>query len=170
MSELDLHAFLKALDATPLGAAVRGATPGWDWLFPIVEIVHVIALTLVFGSILMLDLRLAGISSRESSVSRLSRELLPLTWGAFVVAAISGTILFTSKPIGYYGDIRFKMKFVLMFLAGVNMLVFHKGIYRRVAQWDAALPPPAAARVAGALSLLLWTGIVFLGRYVGFYA
>ena len=167
---MNLHAFLKALEATPLAAAVRGATPGWDWLFPIVETVHVIALALVFSSIVMLDLRLVGIASRESGVSRLSRELLPITWTAFVVAAISGTILFISKATGYYADIRFKMKFVLMFLAGVNMLVFHKGIFQRVADWDISIPPPATARFAGAASLLLWTGIVFLGRYIGFYA
>ena len=167
---MNLHAFLKSLEATPLAEAVRGVTPGWDWLFLIVETVHVIALALVFSSIVMLDLRLVGIASRESSVSRLSRELLPITWTAFVVAAISGTILFISKATGYYGDIRFKMKFVLMFLAGVNMLVFHRGAYKHVEEWDAALPPPAAVRFAGAASLLLWTGIVFLGRYIGFYA
>lgn len=165
---MHLHDILKALEATSLAEAVRGA-PGWEWLFPIVEIVHVIALALVFGSILMLDLRLVGLSSRESTVSRLSRELLPYTWGAFLVAAISGTIMFVSKATGYYGDIRFKMKFILMFFAGVNMLVFHKGIYQRVTEWDDAMPPPATARFAGAMSITLWTAIVFLGRYVGFY-
>jgi hypothetical protein len=55
-----------------------------------------------------------------------------------------------------------------MFLAGVNMAVFHFGAYRRVLEWDEKLPPPRAARLAGALSIALWIGVIFFGRWIGF--
>lgn len=164
---MTINELLTTLHDLPLAAAVRGES-GWDWLFPIVEIVHVCALALVFGSILMVDLRLVGLSSPNSKVSRLTQELLPYTWVAFAIAAISGSMLFISKAPIYFGNLQFRIKFLLMFLAGLNMLAFHFGIYRRVAQWDQALPPPLAARLAGAASIALWVAVIFMGRWVGF--
>jgi hypothetical protein len=164
MSMSDLLAQIEAL---PLSAAVRGDI-GFEWLFPIVEIVHVISLALVFGSILMVDLRLLGVSSRDSAVSRLTDEMLPWTWSSFAVAVISGTLMFMSKAHVYWGNTQFRWKFLLMFLAGVNMLAFHFGVYRRVAEWDRTLPPPTAARIAGGLSVALWVGVIFFGRWIGF--
>ena len=165
---MNLHDFLKALEATPLAAAVRGATPGWDWLFPIVETVHVIALALVFSSIVMLDLRLVGMASRESSVSRLSRELLPITWTAFVVAAISGSLLFTGKASYYMVNPWFLGKMALMGLAGVNMIAFHLIPWTNVRTFDVATVIPGGVKRAGILSLLLWIGVICCGRMIGF--
>lgn len=164
---MTLDAFLHDLESLPLSVAIAGGTD-WPLLFPSIETVHVIALTLVFGSIALLDLRLVGFASRDAKVSLLSRELLPLTWSAFALAAASGTLMFISKATTYAGDLHFRIKFLLMALAGLNMLAFHLGPWRRLAEWDGQLPPPAAARFAGATSLLLWIGIVFMGRYVGF--
>jgi hypothetical protein len=166
-STLSIPQILSALEHTSLGAAVRGEL-GWDWLFPNVETLHVLSLAVVFGSILMVDLRLTGITSRNTTVSRLTTEVLPYTWIAFVCAAITGSVLFISKAHIYFYNLQFQLKFFCMFLAGVNMAVFHFGIYRRVLEWDAALPPPPAARVAGGLSILLWVGVIFFGRWIGF--
>jgi hypothetical protein len=55
-----------------------------------------------------------------------------------------------------------------MFLAGVNMAAFHFGAYRRVHEWDEIHPPPRAARLAGTLSIALWIGVIFFGRWIGF--
>jgi hypothetical protein len=139
-----------------------------DWLFPTIETVHVLALTLVVGSIAMIDLRLVGVASRDRAVSRLVAEVLPWTWPAFAVAALSGFLMFSSAAVKYFGDGPFRFKMVLLALAGLNMALFHGVTYRRVSQWDQAAAPPAAARLAGGISLLLWVGIVFCGRWVGF--
>jgi len=159
---------LSALQNTAIAAAVRGDTPGSEWLFPVIETAHVLALALVFGSVAMVDLRLVGIASRSTSVQQLSREVLPWTWTAFVCAAIFGTLMFISKAETYFHNFEFRMKFLAMFLAGLNMLVFQFGAFRRVASWDLRQPPPPAARVAGGLSLLLWILVIFYGRWVGF--
>ena len=164
---MSIEALLAIIEAWPISAAMRGETPGTEWLFPIIETLHVMALTLVVGSIAMMDLRLLGIASRNSTVSRLSNEVLPWTWTAWGVAAVFGTLMFMTKAATYAGNLQFRLKFVCMGFAAVNMLVFHFGAYRQVARWDSGAPP-MSARVAGALSLLLWGGVVFFGRWVGF--
>jgi hypothetical protein len=158
---------LSAIESWPISAALRGETPGTEWLFPIVETLHVMALTIVFGSIAMVDLRLLGIASRDSPVSRLSNEVLPWTWTAWCTAAVFGTLMFMAKATTYAGNLQFRLKFLCMALAALNMLIFHFGAYRQVASWDSGMTP-GSAKVAGAASLTLWIGVVFFGRWVGF--
>jgi hypothetical protein len=164
---MTMPGFLLAAEHTSLAAAMRGEL-GWEWLFPIVETLHVISLAMVFGSIVMVDLRLVGAASRNSALSRLSGEVLPYTWGAFICAVVTGTLLFVSKVHVYFYNLQFQLKFLCMFLAGVNMAVFHFGAYRRVLEWNERHPPPRAARLAGALSIALWIGVIFFGRWIGF--
>jgi hypothetical protein len=164
---MSMPGFMLAAEHTSLATAMRGEL-GWEWLVPIVETLHVISLAMVFGSIVMVDLRLVGAASRNSAVSRLSGEVLPYTWGAFICAAVTGTLLFISKAHVYFANLQFQLKFLCMLLAGVNMAVFHFGAYRRVREWDERHPPPRAARLAGALSIVLWIGVIFFGRWIGF--
>src|ERR1700734_4186870 len=100
---MTIDTLFASVETWPISAAVRGDAPGTDWLFPIFETLHVMALTTVFGSIAMVDLRLLGIASRDSSVSRLLNEVLPWTWTAWCVAALFGTLLFISKAHTYAG-------------------------------------------------------------------
>jgi len=137
-------------------------------LFPALESLHVIALTLVVGTIAVVDLRLLGVASHRRSANRLIQELLPFTWGAFALAAVTGSLLFTSKSVDYVANPAFLAKLAVLFLAGLNMAIFHFGAYRRIASWDLAATPPPAARAAGLFSLLLWTATVVLGRWIGF--
>jgi hypothetical protein len=164
---MNLQVIFAAIKAWPLAAAVRGDTPGTEWFFPIIETFHVMALTIVVGSIAMVDLRLLGIASRNSSVSHLSAEILPWTWTAWCVAAVLGTLLFISNASTYAANPQFQLKFVCMGLAAVNMLAFQFGAYRHVSRWDTG-KTPASAKLAGALSLTFWIGVVFFGRWTGF--
>ena len=161
MTLLDL---CTSLEASSLGTAISES----EWLFPTIETIHVLALTLVIGSIAMLDLRLLGVSSRDRGVVALAAETLPWTWGAFVIAAISGSLMFVSAATTYYSNTPFRIKLVLLALAGVNMAVFHFTAYRRVHHWNETVPTPIAARTAATLSLIFWIGVVFAGRWIGF--
>jgi hypothetical protein len=129
--------------------------------------VHVIAIALVVGTIAIVDLRLVGLASTGRPYAELSREVLPLTWSAFAVAAAMGALMFISQPVGYFHNVAFRLKILLLVLAGVNMLVFQLITGRGVAAWDGAAVP-VAGRIAGMLSLALWITIVFFGRQVGF--
>jgi uncharacterized protein DUF6644 len=164
---MSIAELLSSIESWPISAALRGEIPGTEWLFPIVETLHVMALTIVFGSIAMVDLRLLGIASRDSRVSKLSNEVLPWTWTAWGTAAVFGTLMFMSKATTYAGNLQFRLKFVCMGLAALNLLIFHFGAYRQVASWDSGATP-ASAKAAGAASLSLWIGVVFFGRWVGF--
>jgi hypothetical protein len=135
--------------------------------FPTVETFHVISLVIVFGSILLVDLRLMGLASRDYSISGLSRTILPITWVAFLVAAITGGLLFASNAYGYFGNTAFRIKLVLLVLAGLNMLVFHFVTQRR-GNLDGPGLVPGGARLAGLLSAMLWIGIIACGRWIGF--
>ena len=152
------------IEATPMAMAIAES----EWLFPTIETLHVLALTLVIGSIAMLDLRLLGVSTRNLGVMQLSGEVLPWTWIAFVFAAITGALMFVSAATKYYANVPFRIKMVLLVLAGVNMAVFHFGAWRAVHHWDTSFPTPRAARIAAGLSLLFWIGVVVAGRWVGF--
>ncbi|MGC1459185.1 MAG: DUF6644 family protein [Steroidobacteraceae bacterium] len=156
---------LQALEATPLGTAVREST----WLFPTIETMHVLALVLVVGSIMVVDLRLLNIASRKRSVKELTDEVLPWTWIAFVCALITGSLLFSSSAVRYTGIWQFDVKMCMLLLAAINMAFFHHGAFRSVAQWDRApAKPPLAAKVAGGISLAIWVIVVGLGRWIGF--
>lgn len=162
---MNIDAMLKSVEGWGFATAIREG----DVLFPWIESVHVLAIVLVVGSIAMVDLRLLGWTSRTRAVRELADEVLPITWMAFVVAVITGGLLFCAKATIYGHNTHFLLKMAALLFAGVNMLIFQKITYRNVANWGApahALPP--AARVAGGLSLLLWVFIVACGRWVGF--
>lgn len=138
-----------------------------DWLFPTIETVHVFALVLVVGSIMVVDLRLLGLTNRKRPFSEMAAEMLPWTWSSFVLAAIAGLLMFTSKAVTYYANIPFRIKIACLVLAGMNMAFFHWVSARHLASWDRSTPP-GAAKFAGAASLTLWTIIVAAGRWIGF--
>lgn len=157
-----------ALQNTALASLIRGDVSNSAWIFPIIETLHVLALAIVYGTIAMVDLRMLGLASRSERMSSLSSELLPWTWLAFAGAALTGSLMFISKSETYWNSFEIRGKFLCMALAGLNMVIYQLGLHRRVSEWDRRLPPPVAARLAGGLSLLLWTGVVFFGRWVGF--
>ena len=155
---------LSWLEATWLAEFIRES----EWAFPAVESAHVIALALVIGTISIVDLRLLGLASTNRVYSELARQVLPWTWGAFGLAAISGTLMFISQPQTYLGNVAFRIKFALMFVAGVNMLVFQLITSRDASKWDRDAAAPLAGRIAATLSLAFWIAIVFFGRRIGF--
>jgi hypothetical protein len=137
-------------------------------LFPWIESIHVLAITLVVGSIAFVDLRLLVIASSSRSIVSLSADVLPLTWTAFVFAVVTGGALFTSHAVGYAQNLQFRLKLVLLVLAGANMATFHLIMGRGSGRWSESKAAPLPGKVAGLVSLMLWIGIVSLGRWIGF--
>lgn len=155
---------LGALEASGLGRAMRE----WLWLYPSVEIVHIVGIALLFGSIAVLDLRLLGLSRRVSA-RRLAAHVLPWTAGAFVLIVPSGLMMFSAHASDFVASGIFPLKMGLILLAGVNAAVFHMGVFRTVQAWDVGAAPPLAARAAAALSLAVWIGVIACGRLLAYF-
>ena len=161
---MDLQALFQWLYDSPVATAIRES----GTLFPWVESVHVLSITLVVGSISIVDLRLLGVASKSRAVSRLTGEVLPFTWTAFVFAAVTGALLFASNAVKYSHNIFFLAKMSLLVVAFLNMMVFHVITSRGIEHWDESPHPPMTARLAGGVSLLLWIAVIACGRWIGF--
>jgi hypothetical protein len=145
-----------------------------DWMrytnnaMPVVEATHVLSAVLLFGTVLIVDLRLLGVIDSTRAFIRVSRETLPLTWLAFGVSVITGSLMFTTNALTYFGNAAFQFKALALFGAGFNMALFQLFTARDMASRSQADPLPRAARVAGLMSILLWAAVVLLGRWIGF--
>ena len=157
-------AILKWLETTPLSVFILES----EWAFPSIESIHVIAIALVIGTISIVDLRLLGLASTKRGFTELSHEILPWTWLAFSAAAIAGLLLFISHATEYFDNTAFRIKLLLILLAGINMLYFHLFTCRNVSEWDRSSAVPMAARIAGGISLVCWIAVVGFGRWIGF--
>ena len=148
-----------------IGTAIRES----DYAFSIIESVHVLGITLLIGTIAILDLRMLGLVLRRISVSRIAKAVFPLTWSGFVVMFISGSLLFWAEAAKNYTNPAFRIKLVLLALVGLNPLIFHTTIYRRVDEWEVFAISPWRARVAAIASLTLWSGVIIAGRAIAYF-
>ena len=164
MSEL-IHHFCQWLNDTGPATALRESL----WVFPIVETVHVLAITLLAGSIAILDLRLLGVLLRGERVTTVARQVLPVVWIGFGILTVSGLMLFAAEAAKSYSNPAFRIKLLLLVLAGVNPIVYYRTVYRRIGEWDTHRRTPLAARLAGAASLTLWAGIIAAGRATAYF-
>jgi hypothetical protein len=161
---VSLLEFCRWLESTPGSIALHESI----WGYPIVESVHVLTLCLFLGLAIMLDLRLLGISFRKTPVREMTERLLPWTLAGFVVMVLSGAALFYAIPVKTYLNIFFRLKAAFLLVAGINVAVFHLGVWRKVGEWDLDPVPPFRARLAGGLSLTLWACIVVAGRMIAY--
>lgn len=159
-----LTAFMQWLEALPLAVFIHQTR----WMFTAIEVVHVAAIVTVIGSIAMVDLRLLGIASTKRSFVEVARPVLPWTWAAFVLAAITGSLMFISQASSYFGSTTFRIKMLVMVLAGINMLIFEFLTVRGVEAWNQKSVPPLPARLAGGISLSAWVLVFIFGRLTGF--
>ncbi|HEY7302006.1 MAG TPA: DUF6644 family protein [Xanthobacteraceae bacterium] len=161
MSPLD---FFSWVADTPWSVALHES----QYAYPLVESIHVWAMAVFFGTTVMFDLRLLGWTMRKVPVSEVIHRLLPWTVGAFVIMVISGTLLFYAIPLRSFQNLFFRGKMLLLLLAGLNVILFHSRVFPKVLAWDCDPVPPRRARLAGAFSLVLWTGIIVSGRMIAY--
>lgn len=160
---MNAPSFVQTVESSAVGEWMRSNVLA----MPLVNTLHVMCIMLVFGTILVVDLRLLGLLDRGRAITRVSDEMLRLTWAAFIGAVVTGALFFAANATTYWFNVAFRFKMLAIVLAGINMLLFQFITWRGVAGWDRDAPP-AAAKLAGAVSVLLWTTVVVLGRVIGF--
>jgi hypothetical protein len=155
--------WLAWLEASAPAAAMRESL----WLYPIVEIVHIVGFVILVGAAVMFDLRLLGVSPRLPA-SGMARHHLPWARAALLLVVPSGVLMFIAHATEFAGNPAFRMKLVLLSAAGLNALVFHRGAFRSVDGWDLEAAVPATARAAAVVSLVLWVGVIAAGRLLAY--
>ena len=160
---MSIHAAMQWLANTEWSIALHES----QYAYAVIESIHVWALCLFVGFAALLDLRLVGALFRTVPVSDVARRVLPWTVAGFAVMVVSGVVLFYAIPLRTYHNVFFRIKVILLILAGLNAFVFHHGIYAKVAHWDLVVPP-RPAKMAGLCSLLLWATIIFSGRLIAY--
>jgi hypothetical protein len=157
---MSLLAFVKWCDATAIGVAIRNST----WAFPAVESFHLLALAVLGGTILIVDLRLCGLGLRRQSTRELARDVQPWLLGALAVMLISGAVLFTSEALKCYENLAFQVKIVMLAFA----LLFTFTVRQRVVMSPGG-GSPLGNRLVGGTSMALWSAVGLAGRGIGFW-
>lgn len=161
---MSLFELCQWLNDSSIGTAIREST----LMFPIIETIHVLAIALMAGTVAVVDLRLLGLIFKREPVTKVMGEVMPLTWTGFAVMFITGGLLFWAGAAKLYSNPAFRLKLILLLLAGVNPLVFHLTVFRSVDRWETAVVAPIRARTAAALSLVLWSSIIITGRAIAY--
>lgn len=157
MSTLDVF---KALQTSQLGRAIGGL----NHLFcAAIELAHIVGMILLLSSVLLVSLRLLGVGLNHQPLIRLYRATTGFIWTGLALLVISGLLIFIPAATSYYPNAFFWNKFVLLGLA----LLFHLTAYRKILQTPS--PNVLAAKATAVLSLSLWFGVAFAGRFIGFF-
>jgi hypothetical protein len=157
-------AWVLALEHSALGEVMRQAM----WLYPIANVLHVLAVVALVGSILAFDLRLMG-AAKSLPVTSLARLLLPISAVGLVVAVVTGALLFTADATAVWNNPVFVYKLALIALGLVNITVFHFGVWRSAYHWAADAPAPLPAVAGAAVSIVSWAATATLGRLIAYF-
>jgi hypothetical protein len=137
------------------------------WLYPAVEILHIFGFVTLVGSIVMLDLRLLGLSPKVP-IRDLTRHLLPWTLASLLVIVPTGLMMFVAHASDFISNTAFVTKISLIFAAGLNAVVFHMGAYRSVSEWDSHYATPLGVKFHALVSILIWMGVITCGRLLAY--
>lgn len=151
------------LRLSTLSELMRGA----PWLYPAVEIVHILGFIVLVGGVTLFDLRVLGFA-QAIPVQLLGRHLLPWSLASLALVVPAGLMLFTADPQSLINNSVFLLKLALIVGAALNALLFHVGVYRTVASWNTGVAAPALARAQALLSILLWIAIISCGRLLAY--
>ncbi|UZX05429.1 hypothetical protein F8G81_10825 [Arthrobacter sp. CDRTa11] len=156
--------FLSWLERGPFAEVIRGTA----YLYPVLESIHIIGIALLIGPAAAFDLRLLGLGWQKLRVTTAANYLLPLSRLGFVIAAATGVLMFlpAASLMADRGSAPWKLGLIMV--AGLNILIFHRGTYRNVAAWDSGGPSPVAARMAAVMSLVSWSGVTVAGRLLAY--
>jgi hypothetical protein len=161
---MDIAGLIASLESSAVATGIRNSL----YLFPLIEAVHVIGVTLVFGTIVIIDLRLLGVASVDRPFTAIASDVFRWTWIAFAVTATTGALMFVTNASTYYQSAYFRTKMLLLALSGINMLVFELTARRSIHAWDRDESAPTSGRAVAALSLVIWIAVIVTGRWIGF--
>jgi uncharacterized membrane protein len=156
-----IYPFVVWLDGTWINRYINESS----WLFAAIEAVHIVALALLFGTVIVLNLALAGLMMRGRSLPRIAREAAPWTFTSLVVILVSGVLLFVSEAVKSFQSGPFQLKMALLLAA----VAFHYAISWRLMVKETRGRHPLFTKSAAVFGLALWLGVGFAGRAIAFF-
>ncbi len=160
---MSLHDVLNWVQNTSWATGIKESS----LVFPIIEGSHIMALSFSVGMIMILDMRLLRISFRSETVSSIMEQLMPWTLAGFAIEMLTGILLFLTQAVKAYGNPFFRIKMLLLVLAGVNALYYQVKYYPKMAEWDRTVTP-VGVRVIAVLSMVFWAGVIACGRTMAY--
>jgi hypothetical protein len=136
-------------------------------VFPLVEGSHILSLSLSVGTIMVVDFRLLRLSFRNQPISLIYQQTMPWFTAGFCIAFFTGALLFATEPLRAYGNGFFRVKMLLLAMAGINALYYRIRYYPNMAEWDLTATP-IGVRAIAALSLIFWIGVITCGRTMAY--
>lgn len=160
---MPLESLPAALQASGLSETLRASV----WLYPLVNTGHVVGIALLFGAIVPLDLRLLG-GFRAVPLAPLATTLVPVSIAGLLLALLTGTLLFATRPLDYVSEPLFGLKLALLAAAALNALWLRLDPHWGHLGAALGVAPRGRWRLHGALSVLLWLGVITAGRLIGY--
>jgi hypothetical protein len=138
------------------------------WVVPTSQSIHIIAVSIVFGSACMINLRLLGVGRSGRSVSELSNTLVPWMWRGLAVLLTTGLIQTVAEPVRQFVTPMFWAKMLLIMIVATMTALYAGAVRRNAPEWDGASSRPLRAKGFAILSTLLWLAIIVCGRFIGY--
>lgn len=164
---MSLESFAASLQATSLSDALKDAS----WIVPAMQSVHIIMVGVVFVSILMISLRMLGWMRADEPLHRVWARFSPFLWSGIVVMTVTGTVLTIAEPVREFMTLSFRLKLILLVICIASAAAFGRVARTAAGASSAAVVQPplsAGVRAAVFITLLLWVGIIFLGRAIAY--
>jgi hypothetical protein len=158
---VDLLHFFRWLGSLPVAHAINNS----EWLFPVIESVHIMGLAVLVGTIAIVDFRLLGLALRDRPVSQIAADLRPWTLSGIGIMLTTGPLMLSAEPERGYGNPVFYIKMCCLLLA----LITHFTIHRRATRPDRASASTLGGKLAACLSLIAWTSVILMGRAIAFF-
>lgn len=156
--------FCDWLSLTPVSQTIQNV----EWIIPMVQSVHIIAIAIVMSSVLMVDLRLMGLVGHSQPVSGLARRFIPWVWWSLIALLLTGAVLIAAEPRRDLLNPVFQAKMALLLFAIVVTAFFQETVRRNMAFWDASPSRRTGAWLTAIVSLLVWTAIIGCGRWIAY--
>lgn len=159
-----VQAFSDWLAATPLSTQIKAV----DWIIPTVQTIHILSISIVTSAAAMVDLRVLGVLSRRQPLAEIAYRFVPWIWWTLIVLAVSGGTLIIGEPGRSLGNPAFVAKMSMLAAVLVLTLLFQRGLRHDERYWDSSAGRRLGGRLIAGVSLIIWAGIVFAGRWIAY--
>ena len=159
-----MHRFVDWLSQTPLSLAIQTR----EWIIPTIQSVHIVAIAVVMGSVFMIELRIWGWAGRDQTVSETTARFGPWLIGALGVLLVTGAVMVIGEPERELLALSFWLKMSLVAVGTIVAIAFQRAVERRDRAWEPAIVDRRLIKAAAFVVLLIWLGVIVLGRLIAY--